>query len=37
MNDDEKKEKMIEQHNKIGKSFKTDVNQMEKELDDIEL
>lgn len=37
MDEGDKKTKMIESHTKIGKSFKNDVQTMEKELDDIEL
>jgi hypothetical protein len=37
MEDEDKKEKMMEQHHKIGKSFKTELQQKEKELEEVEL
>ena len=37
MGDEEKKEKLMESHHKIGKSFKTDLQNYEKDLDNIEL
>jgi hypothetical protein len=36
MEDERKREKMIEQHHKIGKSFKNDMHKWEKELEIIE-
>lgn len=36
MEDDEKKERMMEQHHKVGKCFKTDLQLNEKQLDEIE-
>lgn len=37
MEDDGKKQKMMEQHHKIGKSFKNEVQQKEKELEEVEM
>ena len=36
LEDEEKKSKMIESHNKIGKSFKIDVQEREKEIESLE-
>lgn len=36
MDDDDKREKMMEQHHRVGKCFKTDLQQNEKQLDEIE-
>ena len=34
--DDDKREKMVEQHHKVGKSFKSDLQNREKEFEQIE-
>jgi hypothetical protein len=35
--DDEKKEKLMDQHHKVGKDFKKDLQKREKDLEELEL